>query len=143
MNLQVQPSLRVRTTPNMDKPDTATSAVSAVQQGELMARLRMSLTAAALAGAALLASAGPAAACRTDPQADPATWEYGGVYDCTKTTVGHGVRTYTKPSPVAFVVIRTGKTYFVSDLGDANEGDRTYTFDKPVRFVISCDFTDA
>ncbi|WP_157453821.1 hypothetical protein [Cellulomonas sp. Root485] len=108
-----------------------------------MARLRMSLTAAALAGAALLASAGPAAACRTDPQADPTTWEYGGVYDCTKAAVGHGVRTYTKPSPVAFVVIKTGKTYFVSDLGDANEGDRTYTFDKPIRFVISCDFTDA
>ena len=76
-------------------------------------------------------------------QADPTTWEYGGVYDCTKAAVGHGVRTYTKPSPVAFVVINTGKSYFVSPLGDANEGDRTYTFSKNIRFVISCDFTDA
>ena len=103
-----------------------------------MARLRLTLTAAAIAGVALLASAGPA-----DPRADPTTWEYGGVYDCSKATVGHGVRTYTKPSPVAFVVIKTGKTYFVSDLGDANEGDRTYTFDKNIRFVITCNFTDA
>jgi hypothetical protein len=108
-----------------------------------MARLRLTLTAAAIAGVALLASAGPAAACPADPRADPTTWEYGGVYDCSKATVGHGVRTYTKPSPVAFVVIKTGKTYFVSDLGDANEGDRTYTFDKNIRFVITCNFTDA
>lgn len=108
-----------------------------------MARLRLTLTAAALAGVALFASAGPAAACKPDPRDDPATWEYGGVYDCSKATVGRGVRTYTKPSPVAFVVIKTGKTYFVSDLGDANEGDRTYTFDKNIRFVITCNFTDA
>lgn len=107
-----------------------------------MAGLRVSLTAAALAGAALLASAGPAAACRPDPRDAPATWEYGGVYDCTKATVGHGVRMYTKPSPVAFVVIKTGRAYFVSDLGDANEGDRTYTFGKNIRFVITCDFTN-
>src|SRR5690242_15305643 len=108
-----------------------------------MARLRTSLAAATLAGAALLGSAGAAAACPKDPSADPTTWEYGGVYDCSKASVGHHVRTYTKPSPVAFVVIRTGKTYFVSDLGDANEGDRTYTFDKDIRFVITCLFTDA
>ncbi|WP_456847129.1 hypothetical protein [Cellulomonas sp. P5_C6] len=108
-----------------------------------MAGLRTSLTAAVLAGGALLAGASPAAACHRDPSADPTTWEYGGVYDCSKAAVGHGVRAYTKPSPVAFVVIRTGATYFVSDLGDANEGDRTYTFDKPVRFVITCLFTDA
>ncbi|NKY38163.1 hypothetical protein [Cellulomonas septica] len=108
-----------------------------------MARARLTLTAAALAGAALLVSAGPAGACPRDPRDDPATWEYEGVYDCTKATVGHGVRTYTKPSPVAFVVIKTGKTYFVSELGDANEGDRTYTFDKNIRFVITCNFTDA
>ena len=108
-----------------------------------MAHLRRSLTAAALAGAALLGSAGAASACPPDPRADPTTWEYDGVYACSKTTVGHGVRTYTKPSPVAFVVINTGKSYFVSPLGDANEGDRTYTFTKNIRFVISCDFTDA
>ena len=108
-----------------------------------MARFRMSLTAAALAGAAVLASAGPAAACRPDPRSDPTTWEYGGVYACTKATVGHGVRTYTKPSPVAFVVIKTGPPYFVSELGDANEGDRTYSVDRPIRFVITCEFTDA
>jgi len=143
VNLRSRPSPCGGPAPNVDKPDTATSAVSVVHQGDLMARLRMSLTAAALAGAALLASAGAAAACPPDPRADPATWEYGGVYDCTTVTVGHGVRTWTKPSPVAFVVIKTGTTYFVSDLGDANEGDRTYTFDKKIRFVISCDFTDA
>ncbi|NUU19776.1 hypothetical protein HP550_21240 [Cellulomonas humilata] len=107
-----------------------------------MVRPRSSLIAVALAGAAVLGSAGSAAACPTDPRDDPTTWEYGGVYDCTKAAVGHGVRTYTKPSPVAFVVIKTGKTYFVSDLGDANEGDRTYTFDKKIRFVITCEFTD-
>jgi len=48
-----------------------------------------------------------------------------------------------KPSPVAFVVIKTGATFFVSDLGDADEGDRTSTFDKSIRFVITCSFTDA
>ena len=53
------------------------------------------------------------------------------------------MRTYTKPSPVAFVVIKHGRSYFVSDLGDANEGDRTYTFDRNIRFVITCLFTDA
>lgn len=143
MNLQVTPSPLGHVPPNVDKPDTATSAVPDVRQGELMAHLRRSLTVAALAATALLTSAGAASACPKDPRADPTTWEYGGVYDCTKATVGHGVRTYTKPSPVAFVVIRTGTTYFVSDLGDANEGDRTYTFDKNIRFVISCDFTDA
>lgn len=108
-----------------------------------MVRLRQTLTAVTLAGAALFASALPAAACPADPRADPTTWEYGGVYDCTKATVGRGVHTYTKPSPVAFVVIKTGRTYFVSDLGDANEGDRTYTFDASIRFVITCNFTDA
>ncbi|WP_315096699.1 hypothetical protein [uncultured Cellulomonas sp.] len=108
-----------------------------------MIRPRTPLLAAALAGAAFLGSAGAAAACPLDARADPTTWEYDGVYDCTKVKVGHGVRTYTKPSPIAFVAIKTGKTYFVSDLGDANEGDRTYTFDKPIAFVISCEFTDA
>ena len=56
-----------------------------------MARARLTLTAAALAGAALLVSAGPAGACPRDPRDDPATWEYEGVYDCTKATFGHGV----------------------------------------------------
>jgi hypothetical protein len=108
-----------------------------------MARLRRSLATVGLAGGLLLASAGAGLACPPDPTADPATWEYGGVYDCSKVTYRHGPRTYTKPSAVAFVVIRTGKTNFVSDLGDANEGDRTYTFDRPIRFVITCQFTDA
>jgi hypothetical protein len=108
-----------------------------------MSRLRRPLATAGLAATLVLGSAGAALACPPDPRADPTTWEYGGVYDCVKTAVGHGQRTYTKPSAVAFVVIRTGSTYFVSDLGDANEGDRTYTFDKPIRFVITCLFTDA
>ncbi|MDM7830972.1 hypothetical protein [Cellulomonas edaphi] len=108
-----------------------------------MSRLRRPLATAGLAGALLLGSAGAALACPLDPRADPTTWEYGGVYDCSKVVYKHGLKTYTKPSPVAFVVIKTGKTYFVSELGDANEGDRTYTFDKPIRFVITCLFTDA
>ena len=108
-----------------------------------MARLRTTLTAAALAGAALVGSAGAAIACPTDPRADPTTWEYGGVYSCTRADLPRGVHSYTKPSAVAFVAIKTGRTYVVSDLGDANEGDRTYTFDRSIRFVITCLFTDA
>jgi hypothetical protein len=107
-----------------------------------MSRLHRPLATAGLAAALLVGSAGAALACPPDPRADPTTWEYGGVYDCSKVSYAHGPRTYTKPSPVAFVVIRTGRTYFVSDLGDANEGDRTYTFDRPIRFVITCLFTD-
>ncbi len=108
-----------------------------------MSRLRRPLATAGLATALVLGSAGAALACPSDPRSDPTTWEYGGVYDCSKVTFRQATRTYTKPSAVAFVVIRTGPTYFVSDLGDANEGDRTYTFDRPIRFVITCLFTDA
>jgi len=107
-----------------------------------MVRLRTTLTAAALAAGALLAAAGPAAACPADPRANPTYWEYGGVYDCSRTDLPPGVHTWTKPSAVAFVAIKHGRQYFVSDLGDANEGDRTYTFDRSIRFVVTCLFTD-
>jgi len=127
----------------VDIPDIATSGARRLVQGVPMSRLHRPLATAGLAAALLVGSAGAALACPPDPRADPTTWEYGGVYDCSKVTYRHGPTAYTKPSPVAFVVIRSGRTYFVSDLGDANEGDRTYTFDKPIRFVITCLFTDA
>jgi len=47
-------------------------------------------------------------------------------------------RSYTRPSLVAFVVIKTGRSYYVSDLGESNEGDSTYYFDKDISFVITC-----
>lgn len=102
-----------------------------------------SVTGAVAAGLLLLGGGAPAAAGGFDPSlSKPEAWEYGGVYECSK-DAHVGGRSYTKPSAVAFVVIRTGKTLFVSDLGDANEGDRTYTFDKRIGFVITCLFTDA
>ena len=108
-----------------------------------MARLRRLLTTVGLAGGLVLASASAGLACPPDPSADPATYEYGGVYDCSKVNYRHGPKAYTKPDGVAFVVIRTGTTNFVSPLEDSNDGDRTYTFDKKIRFVITCLFTDA
>ena len=93
--------------------------------------------------AALLAwfvVASPASATPGQNRNDPATWEYDGVYSCTKVEYRDGSRSYTRPSPVAFVVVKTGQDYFVSDLGEANEGDSTYYFEKDISFVITCLF---
>ncbi len=93
--------------------------------------------------AALLAwfvVASPASATAGQNRNDPATWEYNGVYSCSKVEYADGSRSYTRPSPVAFVVVKTGQDYLVSDLGEANEGDSTYDFDKDISFVITCLF---
>ncbi|MGW6132547.1 hypothetical protein ACWFNE_21175 [Cellulomonas sp. NPDC055163] len=105
-----------------------------------MRRITSTVAAAVLAGTAVLTTLAPASAGTGSNPKDPATWEYGGVYSCSKVTYGPGLRSYTRPSPVAFVVIKNGKDYFVSDLGEANEGDSTYTFSKDIRFVITCLF---
>ena len=100
----------------------------------------------ALLSVALVASIGlaaPASATPRDKLNNPDRWEYQGVYSCSKVEYSDGMRSYTRPSPVAFVVIKTGQSYFVSDLGESNEGDSTYSFDKDISFVITCLFTDA
>jgi hypothetical protein len=94
---------------------------------------------AALAASVAVATPASAAAPR-DLSNNPQGWEYDGLYSCSKVEYGDGLRSYTRPSPVAFVVIKTGRGYFVSDLGESNEGDSTYTFDKDISFVITCLF---
>lgn len=109
-----------------------------------MRRPRPAAVVAPLLAAALVSGlASPSTAAPKPRPSDPTYWEYGGVYDCSKERVPPRTHTWTKASALAFVVIKHGKDYFVSDLGDANEGDRTYTFTKSIRFVISCEFTDA
>jgi hypothetical protein len=108
----------------------------------MIRRLPFAVAAAAclVVGLAAPAVAGDGPA--TNPN-KPAYWEFGGVYSCTKEKLPERLFSYTRPSPVAFVVIRSGSELFVSDLGDANEGDSTYDFDKDIKFVITCEFTDA
>ncbi|QTE28130.1 hypothetical protein [Pengzhenrongella sicca] len=115
-------------------------------------RFRAACVAVLLAGGVLASSAAPALAvapaagsvsARHAPGPNnPAYWEYDGLYSCSKKWFPGG-KSYTKPDGVAFVVIKAGRTQFVSDLGDSNDGDRTYAFPHRIRYVISCLFTDA
>jgi hypothetical protein len=105
---------------------------------------RRSVSVAVAAAASLLVGlGGPAAGAPSANPNKPATWEFSGVYSCSKQRFPERLFSYTRPSPVAFVVIRTGADLFVSDLGEANEGDSTYHFDQDISFVITCEFTDA
>lgn len=96
----------------------------------------------AVPATAVAPSASVADARRAPGPNAPAYWELDGLYSCSKVWFPGG-NTYTKPDGVAFVVIRAGRTQFVSDLGDSNDGDRTYTFEHRIRYVISCLFTDS
>ena len=98
------------------------------------------LTLCSVALLTLLGLATPAAATPRGNVNNPLWWEFEGVYSCSKVEFSDGTRSYTRPSPVAFVVIKTGQNYYVSDIGEANEGDSTYYFDKDISFVITCLF---
>jgi hypothetical protein len=90
---------------------------------------------------ALLGLATPASATPREKIYNPEWW---GVLGAVLVQQGRvqrrDTRSYTRPSLVAFVVIKTGRSYYVSDLGESNEGDSTYYFDKDISFVITCLF---
>lgn len=76
------------------------------------------ILAATAAAAALTVSATAPAFAAADPKANnPASWEDGGRYDCSKVEFGGDTRTYTVPAGTGFVVIKAGTENYVYPMG--------------------------
>jgi len=94
--------------------------------------------AASLAALALVTGAAAASAGPVDPKVNnPANWEQGGAYHCSKVEYADGLKAFDVATGGGFYVVKAGTGVTVVWMGVYGYGD-TYTSDKDISYIITC-----
>jgi hypothetical protein len=94
-------------------------------------------SAAALAAVTLIAGA-TAASAGVDPTLNnPADWEGGGTYSCTKVEHADGLQSFTRATGVAFHVVKAGTSVSTVPGGNGSGYD-DFTSKKDISYIITC-----